>query len=102
MGLFSSLFGGKKEDEPPYPSWAGDSAKMQGFISTLKERAKDKNIPEKFLGGIMTTEYSQNKLLFTAGIMEKQGSSYEEQVKAVMDHIERYWANTDDKDMWFS
>jgi hypothetical protein len=100
MGLFSSLFGKKKQDEPPYPSWASDSTKMQGFISTLKEKAKQRDIPEKFLGGVMTNEYSQNKLLFTAGLLEQNGASYDEQVKAVIDHVEKYWSNTDDKEMW--
>jgi len=102
MGLFSSLFGKKKQDEPPYPTWASDSAKMQGFISTLKEKAKQRDIPEKFLKGVITNEYSQNKLLFTAGLMEKNGSSYDEQVKAVIDHIDKYWSNTDDKERWHS
>lgn len=102
MGLFSNLFGKKKEDEPPYPSWASDNVKMQAFISTLKEQAKQRNIPEKFLGGVMTNEYGRNKLLFTAGLMEQHGSSYDEQVKAVIDHIEKYWSNTDDKEMWYS
>ncbi|MFT6909604.1 MAG: hypothetical protein ACJAS1_006327 [Oleiphilaceae bacterium] len=103
MGLFSSLFGRKKKQEvAPYPSWAGDSAKMQEFLSTIKELAKHENIPEKFLLGIMTNDYAQDKVLFIAGIMEQQGSSYKEQVKASMDHIERYWSNTDDKKMWLS
>lgn len=102
MGFFGSLFGKKKQNEPPYPSWASDSAKMQAFISTLKEKAKQRNIPEKFLGGVMTNEYSQNKLLFTAGLMERNGSSYEEQVKATIDHVEKYWSNIDDKEMWRS
>ena len=45
MGLFSSIFGKKKKDEPPYPSWASDNTKMQGFISTLKEKAEQRSIP---------------------------------------------------------
>ena len=102
MGLFSSLFGKKKEDEPPYPSWASDGIKMQKFILTLKEQAKKRDIPEKFLGGVMTNEYSQNKLLFTAGLMEQQGFSYNEQVQAVIEHVEKYWSNIDDKEMWYS
>lgn len=101
MGLFGRLFGGKKQNEPPYPSWAGDSKKMKEFIYTLKDMAKKRGIPEKFIGGVMTNEYSQNKLLFTAGLMEKNGSSYDDQVNAVIEHIEKYWSNIDDKDMWY-
>lgn len=102
MGLFSSLFGKKKQDEPPYPSWASDSTKMTAFISTLKEKAKQRDIPEKFLGGVMTNEYGLNKLLFTAGLMEQHGASYEEQVKVVIDNIEKYWSNMDDKETWYN
>ncbi len=45
----------------------------------------------------MTTKYSQNKLMFTTVSMEKQGSPYKEQVKAVMEHIERCWTNAETK-----
>ena len=50
----------------------------------------------------MTNEYSQNKLMFTADLMEQNGATYDEQVTAVIDHIEKYWSNTDDKEMWHS
>ena len=33
--------------------------------------------------------------MFTAGVMEQQGASFEEQSIAVMDRIERYWLNAD-------
>ena len=75
MGLFSSLFGKKKQDEPPYPSWVNDSVKMEAFLSTLQAQVEQKNIPEKFLAGIMTNDYGRNKLLFTAGLMEQHGAS---------------------------
>lgn len=101
MGLFSSLFGGKKSDAP-YPSWVSNQDIMKEFISALKEMAKRKNIPEKFLQGVMTHEWTQNKLLFIAGLMEKQCASFEDQTLAVMDHIEKYWSNTDDKQRWFN
>lgn len=101
MGLFSSLFGKKKQDEPPYPSWVNDSVKMEAFLSTLQAQVEQKNIPEKFLAGIMTNDYGRNKLLFTAGLMEQHGASYDDQVKAIVSHIEKYWLNTDDKEMWY-
>ena len=61
----------------------------------LNAVAKRKGIPEKFVGGIMTNELSQDKLLFIAGLMEQQGASFEEQVLAVLEHVERYWSNMD-------
>ena len=91
MGLFSSLFGRKKQDEQPYPSWVNDSVKMQAFLATLQAQVEQKNIPEKFLAGVMTNDYGRNKLLFTAGLMEQHGASYDDQVKAVVGHIEKYW-----------
>lgn len=47
------------------------------------------------VAGTVTNDYSQNKLLFTAGLMERQGTSLEEQTMAMMDHIEKYWKNMD-------
>jgi hypothetical protein len=104
MGLISSLFGKKEpeEQEAPYPSWVSDNDKMGEFISELKEMSKLKSIPEKFLQGVLTHEWSQNKLLFIAGLNEQQGASFETQILAVMEHVEKYWSNTDDKQMWFS
>ncbi len=101
MGLLGSLFGKKEKNDPPYPSWASDSEKLDSFISTLKEKAKQKGIPEKFLGGVMTNEYGRDKLFFTAGLMEQHGASYDDQVKAVIDHIEKYWSNMDNKETWY-
>lgn len=101
MGLFSSLFGGNKSDAP-YPSWVSNQDKMKEFISALKEMAKRKNIPEKFLQGVMTHEYSQNKLLFVAGIKEQLGASFDDQILSVMEHVEKYWSNMDDKETWFN
>ena len=99
MGLLKSLFGKKKQDEP-YPSWAGESAKMKGFLATITELANHKNIPEKFLADLFTDDYGLHKLMFTAGLMEQQGFSYDDQVKAVMNKIEDYWLNCDDKHLF--
>ena len=73
MGFFSKLFGKKEpvEQEPPYPSWVLDQSKMQDFANTLKQMARERNIPEKFIYGLMENDYSRDKLLFTAGLLEK-------------------------------
>lgn len=101
MGLLGNLFGKKKQDEPPYPSWATDSAKFGTFALTLKEKVKQRGIPDKFLDGVMQDDYGRNKLLFMAGLMEQQGASFDEQVKAIIDHVGEYWSNMDEKESWY-
>lgn len=81
--------------DAPYPSWMTNKDRMEEFAAMLNALAKRKSIPKKFVAGTMTNEYSQNKLLFTAGFMERQGASFEEQTMAAMDHIEKYWKNMD-------
>ena len=104
MSFFSKVFGKKKEeqDEPPYPSWGPNKEKMQEFASKLKEKMRNKNIPEKFLYGLMENEYSQNKLLFTAGLMERlHGASFDQQTDAVFNQIEKYWLQMENKESWY-
>lgn len=93
-----------KGGDAPYPSWVSNKDRMEEFAAMLNAGARRKSIPEKFVGGVMTNELSQNKLLFTAGLMEQQGASFEEQTLAVLDHIERYWSNMDltDKKSFFN
>jgi hypothetical protein len=81
--------------EAPYPSWMTNNDRIEEFVEMLNILAKRKSIPKKFVAGIMTNEYSRNKLFFTAGLMEQQGASFDEQTLAVMDQIEKYWMNTD-------
>ena len=105
MGFFSKLFGKKEpvEQEPPYPSWVLDQSKMQDFENTLKQMEKKRNIPEKFIYGLMENDYSRDKLLFTAGLLEKiQGATFDQQIKAICDQAEKYWNNMDDKKSWFN
>jgi hypothetical protein len=40
--------------------------------------------------------------LSLAGLNEQQGASFEAQTLAVMKHVEKYWSDTYDKQMWFS
>ena len=105
MGFFSKLFGKKEpvEQEPPYPSWVLDQSKMQDFANTLKQMARERNIPEKFIYGLMENDYSRDKLLFTAGLLEKiQGATFDQQIKAICDQAEKYWNNMDDKKSGFN
>jgi hypothetical protein len=104
MSFFSKILGKKKQEqeEPPYPSWGPNKEKMQEFAFKLKEKMRNKNIPEKFLYGLMENEYSQNKLLFTAGLMEKHhGASFDEQTDAVFNQIEKYWLQMENKENWY-
>ena len=68
---------------------------MQEHFAILRAEAERKSIPDKFVQGTLTTEYTQNSLLITAGLWERQGASFEEQTMAVWDKIERYWSNMD-------
>lgn len=82
-------------EEAPYPSWGTSKNRMDEFAAMLYALAKRRSVPKKFIGGVMTTDYSQNRMLFTAGLMERQGASFEEQTMAVMDQIEKYWNSMD-------
>ena len=98
MGIFGNLFSGKnKKDEgiDNYPSWSTNPDQTKRFVGLLVVIAKKKNIPEKFVQGTITNDYGMDVLMFTAGVMEQQGASFEEQSIAVMDRIERYWLNAD-------
>jgi hypothetical protein len=81
--------------ESPYPSWMTNNDRMEEFAELLNILAKRKSIPKKFVAGIMTNEYSRNKLFFTAGLMEQLGASFDDQTLAAMDQIEKYWKNMD-------
>jgi len=106
MGFFSKLLGKKEpvqEELPPYPSWIQDKAKMQEFAQILKQKVKERNIPETFLYGLLENDYGRDKLLFTAGLLEKtQGASFYQQIEAMANHVENYWNNMDNKDSWFN
>lgn len=78
-----------------YPSWYTNKGRMEEFVVMLNASAKRKSLPERFVRGVMTNDFSHNKLFFIAGLMEQQGASFEEQTMAVMDHIEKYWSNMD-------
>ena len=79
----------------PYPSWFFNQNRIEEFSDLLKIGAKRKSIPEKFLRGLMENDFSRKKLLFTAGLMENKGSSFEEQILAVLEQVEKYWLNMD-------
>lgn len=81
--------------EAPYPSWSTNKNKMEEFAAMLNSLANRRSIPKRFVSGLMTTDYSQKKLFFTAGLMERQGASFEEQTMAVMKQIDKYWENMD-------
>lgn len=34
--------------------------------------------------------------------MEQHGASYDEQVNAIINQIEKYWSNMDDKETWYN
>jgi hypothetical protein len=103
MGFLSKLFGKKEQDEPPYPSWGPNRDKMQEFAFKLKEKMRGRDIPEKFLYGLMENEYSQGKLLFIAGLLEKHHkASFDEQTDAVFNQIEKYWEQIEDKESWYN
>ena len=105
MGLLSGLFGHKKSKKEydiviEFPSWAGNGGKsrINEFANLLKVMAHMKNIPEKFVNGIMTHPLSGDKLLVIAGIKEREGASFDEQTLAVLNKIEIYWLNTTAKE----
>ena len=81
-----------------YPSWSTNKDRMEEFAAMLNAIAKRRSIPKNFVAEIMTHDHSQNQLLFTAGLMEQQGASFEDQTLAVIDHIEKYWKNIDFND----
>lgn len=87
-----------KGGSAPYPTWVNDESKMEEFIAIVKALTKRKSIPEIFVGGLMTNELGQNRLFFTAGLMEQQGASVSEQTLAVVNQIEEYWLDMDIND----
>ena len=80
--------------EVSYPSWAAKDNRMKEFIAMQKAAGRRNNIPDKFVAGMFLTDYSRDRLLFLAGMMEKHGSSFEEQAMAVSDKVNEYWRNT--------
>ena len=51
---------------------------MSWIDRILREAGKKSGVPSNlFVAGVMTTENSPNKLLFTAGLMDKHGASFE-------------------------
>jgi len=98
MGIFSSLFSAKsKKDEgvDNYPSWAVNPDQIKKFVELLVAMAKKKNIPERFVQGLIANDYGADALMITAGVWEQKGASFTDQARAVMDRIERYWSNSD-------
>jgi hypothetical protein len=78
-----------------YPSWSTNKDRMEEFVAMVNTVAKRRSIPKNFVAEIMTHDHSQKQLFLTAGLMEQQGASFEEQTLAVIDHIEKYWKNMD-------
>ncbi|GLP97062.1 hypothetical protein [Paraferrimonas sedimenticola] len=81
-----------------YPSWLSDIDKRKRFGDELIAATNLRDIPRFFTETLLATEASLDKLLATAGIVERTGASFEEQHKVVLDQVILFWESLRDED----
>lgn len=74
-----------------YPSWMANKNRIEEFLGMIVAGAKRKNVPEYFLDPVISDKEHMKRLIFFAGAMEEQGSSFEEQAMFVSDIIIEAW-----------
>lgn len=77
--------------EGSYPTWMANQNRIEEFLGMIVAGAKRSNVPEYFLDPIISDKEHMKRLIFAAGAMEDQGSSFEEQAMFVSDIIVEAW-----------
>lgn len=79
------------------PTWAGDGDERHIFVNGIQKGAMRKGVPQTFLWAILSDNDTFQKLVFFAGAMEGQGSSFIEQQIAVSDKLVDMWERAPSK-----
>ena len=79
------------------PSWAGDNDENHIFVECIQKGALRKGVPQAFLWAVLGDTETFQSLVFLAGAMEREGSSFIEQQVAVSDKLVQMWEMAPEK-----
>lgn len=86
-----------REGSEKVPSWAGDGDERHIFVEGIQKGAMRKGVPQTFLWAVLSDNDTFQSLVFLAGAMEDQGSSFIEQQIAVSEKLVDMWERAPSK-----
>jgi len=73
------------------PSWAGNNDENHIIVEVIQKGAIRKGVPQTLLWAVLGNKETFQSLIFLAGAMEREGSSFLEQQVAVSDKLVDMW-----------